>query len=283
MGNPLRNHSSRRPQVSVEFKRNTRLRVRPGNSMPIASRLKFHWADAISKTEWRTYKRAIEALRKANIPFLLGGGFALATFTGRFRDTKDMDFYVLPRARSEAIAALKRAGFSDYFKTRPYDRKWIYRSVRSGVIVDIIWSMANRRAKVDQIWLDNARSVLVRGEELKVVPTEEFLWCKLYILQRDHCDWTDIFNVIYSCGNQVNWVHLIKRLDEDVPLLKAALMVYTWLCPGRASELPARLWVQLGMAKPKLVANPVLRKHVRFLDSRAWFAALQPANIKLQV
>src|SRR5436189_1615939 len=66
MGNPLRNHSSRRPQVSVEFS--------PGNSMPMASRLKFQWADAISKTEWRTYKRAIEAVRKANIPFLLGGG-----------------------------------------------------------------------------------------------------------------------------------------------------------------------------------------------------------------
>src|SRR5438477_124493 len=132
----------------------------------------FPWADTISKADWEVYRRAIEALRAADIPFLLGGGFALATFIGRWRDTKDIDFYIMPERRQEAIAALSRAGFADYFARLRYDRKWIYRSVRFGVIVDMIWSMANQRARVDELWFKRASSVTIRGEKLAVVPTE---------------------------------------------------------------------------------------------------------------
>jgi hypothetical protein len=284
IGNRARNLSRGRPRISVEFGALSRGETpNSGSSKDVNGGSKFRWADAISKTEWRTYQRAVQAMREAHIPFLLGGGFALATFTGRWRDTKDIDFYVMPTARFAAIAALKKAGFSDYYKTRAYDRRWIYRSVRSGVIVDIIWSMANRRARVDEMWFENARCALIRREELKVIPIEEFIWCKLYILQRDHCDWTDIFNVLYSSGNEVHWKHLIERLEEDIPLLKAALTIYTWLCPGHASQLPARLWTMLRMPKPQRDSRKVVRKHVRFLDSRAWFAALQSTKAKLQV
>src|SRR3989440_7110843 len=179
---------------------NLRKRAEPLRARRIVD---FRWADAISEEEWDIYRSALAALRSTGVPFLLGGGFALATFTGRWRDTKDIDFYVHPRDRKRAVSALTQAGFADYYATRSYDRKWIYRSTRSGVIVDIIWSMANQRAQVDDQWFAHAQPVVIRGQELKVVPLEEFLWCKLYIIQRDHCDWTDIFNVMCTSGQQV--------------------------------------------------------------------------------
>jgi hypothetical protein len=246
-------------------------------------RPQFHWADAILGPEWTTYCAAMEALRAAGIAFLLGGGFALATFTGRWRDTKDIDFYIMPENRTAAIAVLTRAGFSDYYDRRPYDRKWIYRSVRSGVIVDIIWAMANQRARVDAEWFRRASSVSVRGQQMLVLPKEEFLWCKLYILQRDHCDWTDIFNLLYSRGTLMDWAHLTSRLQEDLPLLKAALTVYGWLCPSRARRLPHDLWRQLELRPPPMAANKQERKRTRLLDSRAWFAAWQSKSQKLEV
>src|SRR5438045_1798781 len=70
------------------------------------ARLQFHWSDAISRSEWAIYRSAMRAVREAGIPFMLGGGFAGATFTGRWRDTKDIDFYVHPRDRQATIAAL---------------------------------------------------------------------------------------------------------------------------------------------------------------------------------
>src|SRR5438105_1509914 len=242
---------------------------RAGRDAP-APRLQFRWADAISKSEWTIYSAAIDAVRDAGIPFLLGGGFALATFIGRWRDTKDIDFYIMPEARQKAIAALSRAGFVDYFDRLPYDRKWIYRSVRSGVIIDIIWSMANRRARVDELWFRRAGSVSIRGEKLAVVPPEEFIWCKLYILQRDHCDWTDIFNVLHSSGPDLDWKHLLRRLEGDLPLLRGALSVYGWLCPRRALQLPQSLWKQLRLTPPALPADRPARSRIRLLDSRAW-------------
>jgi hypothetical protein len=245
--------------------------------------LQFRWAETISEGEWAIYRAAIQALREAGIPFLLGGGFALATFTGRWRDTKDIDFYINPNDREGAVRALVKAGFKDYYQQRRYDRKWIYRSVRSGVIVDIIWAMANQRARVDDLWFERAGSVAIRGEKLAVIPKEEFLWCKLYIMQRDHCDWTDIFNLVYAQGTRVNWRHLIARLEEDVPLLRAMLTVYGWLCPKHALELPGSLWDRLDLARPDANAPPPLRNHIKLLDSRAWFAALQDRRKKLEV
>src|SRR5258707_5822448 len=180
--------------------------------------LQFRWAAIISDEEWVIYRQAIVAIREAGIPFLLGGGFALATFTGRWRDTKDIDFYIRPQDRKAAAAALSRAGFADYYKRLRYDRKWIYRSIKSDVIVDIIWAMANQRARVDEQWFQRADSVNIRGERLQVVPMEEFMWCKLYIMQRDHCDWTDLFNLVYADGERIDWWHVIERLEDATPL-----------------------------------------------------------------
>jgi hypothetical protein len=244
--------------------------------------LQFRWAEAISKEEWQIYRCAIHALRDAGIPFMLGGGFALATFIGRWRDTKDIDFYVSPKSREAAIKALTQAGFADYHKQRPYDRRWIYRSIQSGVIVDIIWSMANRRARVDDLWFRRAGSVVIRGQQLPVLPMEEFTWCKLYIVQRDHCDWTDILNLLYARGPEFDWSHLIWRLGDDLPVLKAAVLVYGWLCPKQARQLPEGLWRRLGLKRPTRSSRPH-RERIRYLDSRGWFSGLQPRNKKLEV
>jgi hypothetical protein len=273
----------------LQVSRSKRLRKRV-SAAPASSRrrvqkneLKFRWAETVAAEEWRVYCLAIKALRKEEIPFMLGGGFALATLTGRWRDTKDIDFYIHPRDRDRAAKVLTEAGFKDYFETRPYDRKWIYRTTQSGVIVDIIWAMANQRAQVDNLWFKRASTISVRGETLKVLPLEEFMWCKLYIMQRDHCDWMDVLNLLYAVEGRLDWKHLIERLEEDVPLLKGLLLVYAWLCPWAARELPPGLWRRLGLPPGGGARPDPERDHIRLLDTRHWFAALQPDTQKLEV
>jgi hypothetical protein len=244
------------------------------------SQLQFEWASAVTNSHWFTYREAMQALRKAGIRFLLGGGFALAVYIGRWRDTKDIDFYIMHADRNRAVRALTRAGFKDLFSRLPYDRKWIYRSTRKGVIVDIIWAMANQRAHTDEVWFERARPVTVRGEALAVIPVEEFLWCKLYIMQRDHCDWTDAFNLLYAVGPQINWTRLLGRLEEDWPLLKGFLTVYGWLCPRQARQLPESLRKKLKLPR---VAVRNKGNHIRLLDTRRWFAAMLPEGRPLEV
>jgi hypothetical protein len=282
--------------MALKRHRGTRERERlPSNRTPKQNKTKtanrqlagrprqFKWAEAITPDQWVIYQRAICAVRDAGVPFLLGGGFALATYTGRWRDTKDIDLYVHPRDRQKTIEALTAAGFADYFSTRGYDRRWIYRSTKDDFIVDIIWAMANQRAQVDDLWFERAGSISIRDESLKILPMEEFMWCKLYILQRDHCDWTDLFNLLYANGKNIDWKHLLMRLEEDTPLLRAVLELFGWLCPAAIQKLSPELWRGLKMACPQPPNPHFRRKHIPLLDSRGWFAAEQPPGKKLEV
>jgi len=261
-------------------------RLLKGHSLRRTSSLKsllFSWADAISAAEWRIYRTAIRALRKERIEFLVGGGFARAAFTGHWRDTKDIDFYLRPEDRRRAERALTKAGFDDYYKKRPYNRAWIYRSYKRNVIVDVIWAMANQRAQVDEAWFHRAPRLTIRGERLCLVPPEELVWCKLYVIQRDRCDWTDIFNLVHERGPRMDWAHLIRRVEDDVPLLQAMLTAYRWLCPTHVRKLPASLWRRLAAAQRTARSRPPTHDRIRLLDCRTWFGARTRKNQKLEV
>jgi hypothetical protein len=247
------------------------------------TRGEFSWSEVIPDDQWLTYKSAIEGARSAGVSSLLGGGFGLASYTGRWRNTKDMDLYVRPHDGPAMVQALTKAGFADYYNTLPYDRGWIYRSTRDGIIVDIIWSMANRRAQVDDLWFERANTVLVRDQQLPLVSPEELLWCKLYVFQRDHCDWTDVINLMYATGPTLDWEHLLTRLQDDMPLLRSLLTLFDWLCPSRSAEFPEGVFERLGVIKCPPVSAEVERARIRLLDTRAWFAAIQPRDKVLEV
>jgi Uncharacterised nucleotidyltransferase len=227
------------------------------------------WSKSVPPDQWRTYEAAIRALESADVAFMLGGAFALACYTGRWRNTKDLDLYIQPKDRERAIAALVSAGFKDYFTELPYDRRWICRSTRETFIVDIIWAMANQRAEVLPDWFDHAPSVVLQGRSLAVMPAEEFLWCKLYVLQRDRCDWPDLLNLLYACGPALDWPRLLARLGPDAALLSALVAVFKWVSPDRAADLPPKVEAVLGSVETKAQScgNPVA-----LLDSRPWFA-----------
>src|SRR4051794_34884992 len=57
------------------------------------------------------YRRAMEALDAARVPFLVGGAFALERYTGITRYTKDFDVFVRPRNTTLALATLEEAGY----------------------------------------------------------------------------------------------------------------------------------------------------------------------------
>jgi hypothetical protein len=232
--------------------------------------------DLIPDDQWRIYAEVIRRARTRDIPFALGGGFAIAAYTGHWRNTKDIDLYVLPENSAGLIEATREAGLRDLYADNPYDRRWIYRAACGEIIVDIIWAMANLRAQVDPHWLEMGASFHLRGENLAVVPPEEMLWNKLYVLQHDRTDWTDVVNLMYAVGEDLDWDRLITRLDDDLPLLAGALSVYRWLCPGRSRRIPAHVWESTHVAPPPRHAIPEIDwHHVALLDLRPWFPLVE--------
>lgn len=236
------------------------------------------WADCIPEAQWRVYREVIEEAIRRRIPFALGGAFAVATYTGYWRNTKDLDLYVLPEYRERMIAAVHALGLTDYFDEKPYDRWWIYRAHGDDTIVDIIWAMANHRAQIDELWMSGPE-IELHGYCLKVLPAEAMLWDKLYIMQRDRCDWPDVLNLLYAAGREIRWGDVVRRMGEDTALLAGLLSVFAWIAPGRARELPRWLWGKLGLRAPAAVAEEIDKRRVDLLDRRPWFG---PDRKKLQ-
>ena len=237
------------------------------------------WATIVPDEEWQIYLKAIHVTRKTGAPFVLGGAFGLAGYTGRWRNTKDLDFFVLPSDKDRVIEALTKIGFEDYYPTLAYDRGWIYRAVRNDVLVDTIWQTPNRRTVVDEHWFKRAREVTLRGEQLKVLPAEELLAIKLYIVQRDRCDWPDLINLLYATCADLDWAHVIDRLQAESALLAGLLNVFNWVAPARAAQIPRWVREKFHLVEPTAAEKKLdLQERVGLLDSRPWFAALQPRD-----
>src|SRR6266568_4789950 len=63
--------------------------------------------DEIAPATAAFYRRALQVLADAQVPFLVGGAFAHACFTGIRRSTKDLDLFIR-RADYDRIETLMR-------------------------------------------------------------------------------------------------------------------------------------------------------------------------------
>ena len=237
------------------------------------------WGELIPEEQWGVFSLGITALEANGVPYLVHGALALGAYTGHWRNTKDVDVIVRPADHERAISALQRAGFEDYFERQNYDRSWIFRGHKEDVIFDVIWALPNHRVEIDGGWFERARPFWLRGRLLAAVPTEELIRVKLYVLQRERCDWVDVLNVLASAAGTIDWHWLVKRMDRDVSLLQAVLAVFNWMSPNRATALPA--WLKEQFALPMMDVDDAAaaeERRVRLFDSRPWFALHQPLD-----
>jgi hypothetical protein len=234
--------------------------------------------------QWLVFLPALRAAQRLGIEFAIGGGLAVSFYTGYWRNSKDLDIYLLPADRERMIAAVNATGMSDYYEQVAYDRSWIYRAHAHGVIVDLIWAMANGSGNVDGSWLREGPVAVLRGEEVRLVAAEELFWSKAHVLQRDRCDWPDLLNLLYTAGPAFDWRRLLARCRaqadpqmasgparDEYRLLASIVSLFSWVAPGRAADLPRWLWSELDVPQPA-VESPVRNDHrIRLLDSRPWF------------
>jgi hypothetical protein len=227
--------------------------------------------ERVPEHQWAFYDDVLAAARGTGKPFALGGALAWATYCGHYRNTKDIDLYVPLESKKDFIDAVTKVGATDYYSTLAYDRGWIYRSTRDGCIADLIWAMANYVRPVDSDYFNGKTMLSLRGNLYGVLPAEELILNKLYIMNRTRCDWFDVFNLLYMTKGSLDWERLVSKMDEDSILLASALRIFAWLCPGRVKLFPVDLWEKLEMAKPEEDGADIIERRVNYLDSRPWF------------
>jgi hypothetical protein len=232
------------------------------------------WVDLIAPEQWRVYQRVMEEASSAGIDFALAGAFATAVHTGRWRDTNDMDLYILPADRERLARLIEQIGLTDMYEVSPYDRDWTFRATDGNVIVEAIWSMRNHRASVDSEWVERSSEVEIRGMKVRVAPLEEMIWPKLYVLMRERCDWPDVLNYLYYCAEGLDWRHLLDRLGEDKPLLGTVLMLFAWINPDRVSTIPAWVWQNPGVQVSAAGSAEDGLRRAALLSTRNWYGPM---------
>lgn len=230
-----------------------------------------NWNELIPKTEWDLYTPVIFEARGAGIDFVLGGGLAFCEYSGRLRNTKDVDLFFLPEDRDRLVKILGHHGWTDYYDHKSYDRTWIYRGFRAGLILDLIWSLPNHRGDVTPEWLTGANKVEIHGTEMRLLSLEDLVWSKLYVMQRERCDWPDIFNMLNASAEHVNWEYLMERLGPDTALFGGVLAAYRWLCPVQAANLPEWVWERCGLITNLKQDYCADGARADLLDTRDWF------------
>src|SRR3954452_19941038 len=138
------------------------------------------------------YIRTMAILAEADVPFLVGGAFALFTYTGIARHTKDVDVFIKRPDRDRALAALSAAGY----RTEVPFPHWLAKAHGEGCFADLIYSSGNSVAEVTDDWFEHATDGEVLGVPVKLCPVEEMIWSKSYVQGRERYDGADVAHLI---------------------------------------------------------------------------------------
>lgn len=231
--------------------------------------------ELIPPEQWTVYAAFITEITRRNIPFALGGGLAVSAYSAYVRNTKDMDIFILEKDSEEVLELTRELVFQEYIEV-PYDRTWSYRCSRGGFVIDFLWKMLNGRAWVNETWLTLGWELGVRGVPFKLLPVEELIWSKLYILRIDRADWPDIISLLYARGAELDWERMLSNLGEDAPVLGSVVNLLRWFCPGRTCRFPEFIWARMGLLPPTSCEPEIDRERVALFRCEHLFGGELP-------
>jgi len=126
------------------------------------------------------YRQVLQTLEAADVPVLVGGAYALAHYTGIERRTKDFDLFLRRGDFDRAAQALDARGY----KTKLPFPHWLGKTRAGSFCVDLIFNSGNGLTRVDDAWFEHALDADVLGLPAKLVPVEEMIWSKAFVMER---------------------------------------------------------------------------------------------------
>lgn len=185
------------------------------------------------------YRSALQLLTDAQVPFLVGGAFSHACFTGIRRSTKDLDLFIR-RQDYERIALLAaergwRAEMSyPHWLAKVYDED-------GDDFIDLIFNSGNGLTPVSDLWFENNRTADVLGVNVRIANVEDSLLSKAFIMERERYDGADIAHLLHATAEHLDWPGLVRRFGAHWRVLLAHLTLFGFIYPGERHRIPR--WV----------------------------------------
>ena len=201
--------------------------------MPLAPSLE----DEVAPDTAAFYRRALRVLVDAGVPFLVGGAFAHACFTGIRRSTKDLDLF-LRRGDLDRVNVLMEA--EGWRTEMPYPH-WLAKVYCGEDFIDLIFNSGNGLTPVDDRWFrDNAQADIL-GVPVRIANMEDGLLSKAFIMERERYDGADIAHLLQANAERIDWPLLLERFGPHWRVLLAHLSLFGFIYPGERHRIPQ--WV----------------------------------------
>ena len=148
-----------------------------------------------------TLTRTAVALKRADVPFALAGGYA-AWARGGPEPDHDADLVVLPADVDDAAGALADAGLD--VERPPED--WLFKVFADGAMVDVIFELTGSPVTPEVI--ERATVLDVLSVHMPVMEATDVLVAKLNALSEQSCDYGKVLPVARALREQVDWDRL---------------------------------------------------------------------------
>src|SRR5687767_11596296 len=124
------------------------------------------------------YRSALEVLRTADVPVMVGGAYAFAQYTGIVRHTKDFDLFI---RRADVNTALTAFAATSYRAELVYEH-WLAKVHSDDHFVDLIFNLGNGVGPVDDQWLESAEDAVVLGVPVQLLGPDDMIWSKVFVM-----------------------------------------------------------------------------------------------------
>ena len=210
-----------------------------------------------ASAEREFFQRVVETLNQERIPYLVGGAFAVAWYTGIERSTKDFDIFVLQPDCQRVLDLFSKQGYETEL-THPH---WLGKIRFRKFTVDVIFSSGNGLATVDEHWFGGAVSGMVFDVPVRFAPVEEILYSKAFVMERERFDGADILHLILKQGKAIDWHHLLTRAGVHWRVILAHLIMFEFVYPSERGRVPE--WAinfLIGLLRPEAMHPPTTQR-----------------------
>lgn len=212
----------------------------------------------IDPEERDVFGSALEALNQAKLQYVVAGSYATHHYTSIWRDTKDMDIFLVPEDAPQALEVLAAVGFD----TRMVDRHWLAKALNGEYMVDLIFGQGNWLNPIDRIWFDRADPGTLFGHRVRFAPVEEVIWSKAYVAHRERYDGADILHLIRYAHDKFDWDHLVARFNDHWELLFSYLVLYRFVFPADRDNIPRRIMHELTSRLDRAIDEPPMAERI---------------------
>jgi hypothetical protein len=180
------------------------------------------------------YVDALGVLETTALPFVIGGAFAHSRYTGRDRDTKDLDVVLRREDVPSALAAFEGAGYQVEI---PFPH-WLGKVHRQGQYIDVVFGSGNAAVNVDDQWFIHATPGEVLGIPVALCPAEELLWSSAFVQERERYDGAAVLHLLHARALFFDWPRLLSRFASNWPVLLSHLVLFRYAYPDRRADIP---------------------------------------------